>query len=585
MDPRGGSLHRHPAMTSAMQDIKRARDILNVGARYGFLIDPAFTAKVPGLGMLRPEKEIAELSRGERAKRVLEELGPTYVKLGQVLSIRPDLIPPDIVDSLSQLQKNVAPLPADELKDVVEGYLGAPIEEYFGSFDMEPMAAASIAQVHRAKLKVDGTLHDVVVKVQRPGIREKMESDLSILYWLARLAEGSIAEAALYQPVAIVREFEAALLQELDFLHEARNIVEVTRNFEGRPGLLVLPRVYEHVTSQKLLVMSFVEGVRITDAAGNPAYNAEELMQRALEVIFEMVFTDGFFHGDPHPGNVLVDTDSRVAMLDFGLMGRLTKEEQETLIQLALAVFARNPTQLTRVVIKMGQVPPTFNRLAFEADVRRLMDKYLGVELAKLNSQNLIRECMEMIVEHHIRLPPEYAILGRAAGTIEGIGRILYPEFNVIKIAAPFVTRLVSRRLDPAKLGTEAMGLALSLQQLLTEAPLQASRLLDDLEAGRVQIGVRGNQLEDLVAIQRTHSVRVVLASTVATLVLSAAIALAPFQYTLRSLGWSQSSMPLIPLVCLALASTFLPLLFLTFVFPQGPKKLSLKSLLFWRRR
>ncbi len=570
---------------TAMQDLRRAREIVQVGAKYGFMLDPAFTAKVPGLGMLTPEKDIAALSRGERAKRVLEELGPTFVKLGQVLSIRADLIPGDVVDSLKQLQKDVAPLPAEELRAVVEGYLGAPIDDHFLSFEMKPMAAASIAQVHRARLKLGDEEHDVVVKVQRPGIREKMESDLSILYWLARLAEGSIAEAALYQPVAIVREFEAALLQELDFLNEARNLQEVARNFEPRPGLLVIPRVYEHLTSQKLLVMSYVEGIRITDVVDRPEHDPEDLLQRALEVIFEMVFTDGFFHGDPHPGNVLVTPDGRIAMLDFGLMGRLTKEEQETLIQLALAVFARNPTQLTRVVMKMGQVPRDFDRLAFEADVRRLMDKYLGIELAKLSSQNLIRECMEMIVEHHVRLPAEYAILGRAAGTIEGIGRTLYPEFNVIKIAAPFVTRLVSRRLDPTKLGTETMGLALSLQQLLADAPMQASRLLDDLEAGRVQVGIRGRGLEDLVTAQRAHSLRVVLVASIAALVIAAAITLAPFQYTLAGLGITRFAIPLVPLICLLLLPALLWLLFLTFVFPQGPRKLSVKGLLFWKRR
>ncbi|MGZ3420617.1 MAG: ABC1 kinase family protein [Polyangiales bacterium] len=568
-----------------MQDLRRAREILNVGAKYGFLIDPAFTAKVPGLGMLTPNPEISALSRGERAKRVLEELGPTFVKLGQVLSIRADLVPGDIVDSLRQLQKDVAPLPASELEDVIAGYLGSPIEEHFASFDLEPMAAASIAQVHRARLKVGEETHDVVVKVQRPGIREKMESDLSILYWLARLAEGSIAEAALYQPVAVVREFEAALFQELDFLHEARNIQEVTRNFEKRPGLLELPRVYENLTSQKLLVMSFVEGIRITDIVGKPQYDPEQLLQRALEVIFEMVFEDGFFHGDPHPGNVLVTSDSRIAMLDFGLMGRLSKEEQETLIQLALAVFARNASQLTRVVMKMGQVPQTFNRLAFEGDVKRLMDQYLGVELANLNSQNLIRDCMEMIVNHHVRLPPEYAILGRAAGTIEGIGRIIYPEFNVIKVAAPFVTKLVARRLEPAKLGTEAMGLALQVQQLLTEAPVQAGRLLDDLEAGRLQVGVRGPALDELLAMQRVHSLRMVVVASAGALTLAAAVTIAPFHYTLSSLGITRWNIPLVPLVCMVIVSGMIGFLWLTYLFPQGPKKLSLKSMTFWRRR
>lgn len=572
-------------MPTALQDFKRARAILEVGAKYGFLIDPTVSARVPGLGMLTPSPEISAMSRGERARKVLEELGPTFVKLGQVLSIRPDLVPGDIVDELKKLQKEVQPMPAEELRDVVESYLGAPIEQHFTSLDLTPLAAASIAQVHRARLKVGDEEHDVVVKVQRPGIREKMESDLSILYWLARLAEGSIAEASLYQPVGIVREFESALLQELDFLTEARNLQEVARNFDPRPGLLILPKVYEHVTSQKLLVMSFVEGMRITDVAGNPDYNAEELLQRSLEVIFEMVFTDGFFHGDPHPGNVLVTAESRIAMLDFGLMGRLTKEEQDTLVQLALAVFARNPAQLTRVVMKMGQVPKDFNRLQFEAGVRKLMDKYLGIELAQLNSENLVRECMEMIVAHHVRLPSEYAIIGRAAATIEGIGRIIYPEFNIIKVAAPFIQRLVQRRLDPTKLGTEALGLALSLQQVLTEAPQQTTRLLDDLEGGRMQIGVRGPTFDELLLSQKVHSSRMVFVSLSVGLILAAAITLAPFQYTLQSVGWGQRTWPVVPLIAFFFLGGLLTLLWLTFVFPRGLQKISLQKLMFWRRR
>jgi ubiquinone biosynthesis protein len=571
-------------MPSAFQDLKRARDILGVSAKYGFLLEPKLTSKVPGLGLLTPSPEIAALSRGERMRRVLEELGPTFVKLGQVLSIRPDLLPGDIVDSLKQLQKNVAPIPEDELRQVVEGYLGAPIEEHFESFETAPLAAASIAQVHRARLRVGDDVHDVVVKIQRPGIREKMESDISILYWLARLAEGSVAEVALYQPVAIVREFESALLMELDFLNEARNILEVTRNFEGRPGLLELPRVYEDLTSQKLLVMSFVQGIRITEIAGKPEYDAEELLMRALEVIFEMVFTDGFFHGDPHPGNVLVTSDSRIAMLDFGLMGRLTKEQQDTLIQLALAVFTRNPSQLTRMVMKMGKVPPTFDRSGFEGDVRTLMDKYLGIELASLSSENLIRDCMEKIVQHRIRLPAEYAILGRAAGTIEGIGRIIFPSLNIIKIAGPFITRLVARRFEPTRLGTEAMGLALSLQQLLAEAPVQAGRLLDDLEGGRLQLGVRGPVLDDLLAMQRVQGLRMVIMTSAAALLLTAAVTIAPFQYTLASFGIGSWPVPVVPLVCILLLGGALGFLVLSYLFPRGPRKLSIQRMLFWRR-
>jgi ubiquinone biosynthesis protein len=570
---------------SAIKDLKRAREIVGVAAKYGFLLEPRQTSKIPGLGLLAPSKEIAALTRGERAKRVLEELGPTFVKLGQVLSVRPDLLPADIVDSLKQLQKSVAPLPDEEVRAVVEEYLASPIEEHFEAFETTPMAAASIAQVHRARLRVGDEIKDVVVKVQRPGIREKMESDISIIYWLARLAEGSIQEVSLYQPVEIVREFENALLMELDFSNEARNIAEVTSNFATRPGLLDLPRVHEEVSSPKLLVMSFVQGIRITETAGKPEYDPDEILSRALEVIFEMVFTDGFFHGDPHPGNLLVTAESQIGMLDFGLMGRLTKEQQETLVQLAIAVFTRNASQLARIVMKMGKVPQGFERIAFEADIQRLMDQYLGVELAKLSSENLLRDCMEMIVRHRIRLPAEYAILGRAAGTIEGIGRIISPKLDILKVAGPFITRLVARRFGPEKLGTDAMGLALSVQELLAGAPVQAGRLLDELEAGRLQLGVRGQVFEDLLAMQRVHSFRMVVIVSAAALLLTLAITIAPFQYTLSGIGIGSSQVPVVPLVCLLLLLGVLGILTLTYLFPRGPRKLSIAKLLFWRRR
>ncbi len=571
-------------MSETVRDLKRARDVVSIMGKYGFLIEPSFLSKFPGLSLLTPEPSIAGLPRGERAKRVLEELGPTYVKLGQVLSIRPDLLPHDIVDSLAQLQKDVAPLPAEELRELIEGYLGCKLEAHFESFDLEPLAAASIAQVHRARLRVDDGVHDVVVKVQRPGIREKMESDLSILYWLARLAEGSIVEARLYQPVAIVREFEAALLQELDFQQEARSLKEVARNFASRPGLLEVPRVYEHVSSQKLLVMGFVEGIRITDVVGDDRHDTEEILDRAIEVVFDMVFEDGFFHGDPHPGNVLVTPDGRIGMLDFGLMGRLSRDEQDTLIELALAVVARNAPQLTRIVMKMGDVPPGFDRTAFEARVVQLMDRYLGLELQQIDSTNLIRECMELIIDHRIRLPANFAVLGRAAGTIEGIARILSPNLDILRVASPYAARLLRRRLDPSRMSADLLGMTLSMQQLLRDAPMQASRLLDDVSAGRVQLDVKGRVFQDLLAMQRVHSLRMVSVAAASATLVAGAITVAPFKYTLASLGFPESwRLPLVPLLSLLVVLAIAGFIGLTYLFPRGPQKLAIRRLLFWR--
>ncbi|MBI4816058.1 MAG: AarF/ABC1/UbiB kinase family protein [Deltaproteobacteria bacterium] len=570
-------------MASALQDLRRAREIVETLVRFGFLLDTTIPSKIPGLGRLEPDPEASSLPRGERAKRALEALGPTFVKLGQVLSTRPDVLPQDVVESLGALQKNVAPLPPEELDALLESYLGSPASDHFISFNPKPLAAASIAQVHRARLRVDGVEHDVVVKVQRPGIREKMESDLSILYWLARLLEGSIAEAALYAPVAIIREFEAVLLLELDFLHEARNLAEVAKNFEPRPGLLRLPKVFEHVSSPKLLVMSFVDGIRITEVAGKSEYDGAELLKRALMVIFDMVFEDGFFHGDPHPGNVLVTPEGQIGMLDFGLMGRLTKDQRRTLVDLMLALLSRSPQQMTRVVIKMGKVPPSFDRVSFEGGVRRLMDKYLGVELANLSSQNLIRECMDLLMAHGVRLSAEYAILGRAAATIEGIGRIIYPEFNVLELGAPFVSRLVALRFDPTDVGAGAIGLATNVQQFLTQSPLQATQLLEDLEAGRVQVGVKGQVFQELLAMQRIHSLRVVVVLSAAALLLTGAVTIAPFRYTLSGLGIGPWPIPIVPLLCFVSMGGFVGFLILTYLFPKGPRKVSIRRLLFWR--
>ncbi|MBI2376112.1 MAG: AarF/ABC1/UbiB kinase family protein [Deltaproteobacteria bacterium] len=572
-------------MASAIQDLKRAREILEVVAKNGFLVDPALGARVPGLGILnlKPDLEVAGRSRGDRARRALEALGPTFVKLGQVLSTRPDILPGDLIESLGQLQKSVAPLPPEDLEALIEGYLGSPIEDHFEELDLRPLAAASIAQVHRGRLKVDGRVVDVVMKVQRPGIREKMESDLSILHALARLFEGSIVEGTLYQPMAIVSEFEAVLLQELDFLNEARNLAEVAKNFAGRPGLLELPQVYSEVTTTKLLVMSFVPGIRITEIVGRAEYDGGALLKKALSVIFEMVFEDGFFHGDPHPGNVLVTPDGRIGMLDFGLMGRLTREQRKILVELLLCVIGKNAAQLTRVVMKMGKVPPAFDRLAFEAGVSRIMERYLGVELANISSRNLIRECMDLMIAHGVRLPTEYAVLGRAAATLEGIGRIIYPEFNVLELGTPFVSRLVANRFDPAELGPSAVSLMSNFQELITSGPIQATRALEDLEAGRIQLGIKGPVLDEVLAMQRIHSLRMVVIASASALLLTGAITIAPFQYTLSGLGLGPWPIPVVPLLCFLLMLMLLWFLLLTYVFPKGPRKVSLRTLRFFR--
>lgn len=459
----------------------------------------------------------------------------------------------------------------------VENYLGASVNEVFVEFEKQPLASASIAQVHRAKLATDGGTVDVVCKIQRPGIEKTMTSDLNIIYYIARILEGSIEEVGLYSPVDIVCEFETALMQELDFLNEARNLQRVADNFRTRPDLLQAPAVYRNISNKRLLVMSYVEGVRITDVADNSDYDAEALLRKVLDIIFKMVFEDGFFHADPHPGNILVTTDGRVGMIDFGQMGVLTPSQQENLVMLIMAIGLKNPASLANLILKVGRVGPDVDRQAFEDELSKLMDKYIGLELSEISTERFIRESLDIAARHRVRLPANYAILARAASTVEGMGRIVYPDLNIVEAGQPYLKKMALKRFDIDNLGPEMIGLLFGFSQFVTDVPSQLGRLLNDLGEGRFKIAIKGAELENFVAAQKTHNLRLVIIIVVAALLLTAAITIAPFQYAWRGV-------PLVPLAALLLIGALLAALGLTYLLPRGLQKVSLRKLLFWRR-
>ena len=337
------------------------------------------------------------------------ELGPTFIKLGQVLSTRADLVPREILTELAVLQDSVPPMTVEDVRAEIERGLGKPVAEAFAELDATPLASASIAQVHRAVTK-DGQA--VVVKVQRPGLRNHIETDLDLLYYLARLLEAVIEEVGLYSPTGIVEEFDRAIHEELDFLCEARNLHLFAEKNEGRTNL-AMPKVYDELSSRTVLTMQYLKGVKITEVA-DPAQR-KALAQTVVEVSFQQLFEDGLFHGDPHPGNLLVLDDGRIGLLDFGVVGKLSGQMKQTLVVLTLAIALRDSDSVARLLYRVGIPDVRTDLAAFRKDIEGVLARYLGKSLDQVDAASLLGDLFDLAVRYRIRVPKEYALLSRAS--------------------------------------------------------------------------------------------------------------------------------------------------------------------------
>jgi ubiquinone biosynthesis protein len=566
-----------------LKDLRRATEIVQILVAHGFgyLLNSKALSTVPEVKPGEADEKVRSLPFAERVRAVLEALGPTFVKLGQILSTRADIVPDDVAKALKALQDRAEPISYESVRKVIEEELGRPLEDVFDSFDHQPLATASIAQVHRATFKRDGVTVPVVVKVQRPGIREKMRSDLSLLYWLARFFEGTIEEVSAYSPTSVVEEFEGAVEEELDFVHERQNIDRARKNFAPNPELLVIPEPFPDRCTARVLTMSYLDGIKITDTRGNPRYDAEKLWNNLVEMSYLAVFEHGFFHGDPHPGNLLVLEDGRIGLIDYGLYGHLTKEQQDLLVQWLAAIGLKSPAGLARLTLKVGQPPPGFDRLAYERDIARLMDKYVGKEIRELDSASIIADSVETIRRHRIKLPTDFAVLARATATLEGVVRHIKPDLDFQKLVLPYVQRLMLKRFDLTGSGPEAMGLLLGMQDFVREVPSQMNQLLLDLSAGRFRVGLVGEALDDMNAVGRVHGTRLVLAVLAGAFIIGAAITVAPFRDARWYAPWN---VPVVPLFLLLCFFGTLGSLTVTFMFPKGLKKIRLSKLMFWKR-
>ncbi len=539
-------------MIQAVQDLKRLREISAVVARHGFgeLWDRARIWEVLGRREeVRPSQEEMRATTARRFRETLAELGPTFIKLGQILSARPDILPPDFIAELSHLQDRAAPMPVELVFTLIEKGLGKPAHELFAHIDPEPMASASIAQVHRARL---ASGEDVVVKVQRPGIEEQIRSDTDLLFYLARFLEGVIEETGIYTPTGIVTEFRSAMLIELDFENEASNIEAFAKHHADRP-YVVIPKLYRDLSCRTVITLEELKGVKLNRVLEDPRFpgvDRKKLARHVLDASFQQLFTDGLFHGDPHPGNVMVLPGDRIGLLDFGLVGRLTRGMQESIILLVLAISLKDPDTVARLLYKVGIPDERINLHQFRADIHDILERYLGLKLAEVDSGVLMKELVDLAMKYKIKIPKEYAVLSKASATTEGIIRQLDPELDITEVALPYAKQLLYDRYNPGSMSGGFLRVLLQLRGFLQDTPQQLPQILMDLEGGKFHVTVRNEELSKLNTNVKTLGILLFAGMIAASLIVGA------FSLVGRgSEGSTHTTWPIAALVGLALAA------------------------------
>jgi len=478
-----------------IRQLKRYRKIAIALVRngFGFIVHDLDLLELVPFLRSNERHDVHKKSIGERIRLILEELGPTFVKLGQIASTRPDLLPADVITALEQLQDQVPPFHSDEVVEIVEDELGDRLQHVFLDFELVPLASASIGQVHQATLH-DGT--QVAVKVQRPRIQEIIETDLGMLAEFAILAEKRLEWARDYRLTEIVHELARSLLAELDYSAEARNGEKFAKQCKHLQNVRV-PSLFPKYCTRRILTMEYVTGIKLSDHAGliEAGHNRTEIATQFASVILHQVLIEGFFHGDPHPGNVLVQEDGDLILLDFGMVGRLSDTMKKHFALLVIALRNQSSRGVMRAIGKMGIVPDDVDDAALRLDVDDLRDKYIQVPLSQVHIGEAVNDLFRVARGHRIRIPSELTMLGKTLLTMEGVVTALDPEFSIFEIAEPYGRRLFKEQFDPIRIGRQWLEDIPEFFDLLTEVPTSLRNLLTQLQRGKIRIEVTAPEL------------------------------------------------------------------------------------------
>jgi ubiquinone biosynthesis protein len=486
----------------AQRNLGRISEIAQVAVRHGFgyfFETHKLTDLLPWPRSPVPSLEVASgpTARGQHLRELLDELGPTFVKFGQLLSTRPDIVPPDIVAELRALQDDVRPFPYADVERVVREELELPLEKLFLEFEETPMAAASIGQVHRAVLP-NG--RRVAVKVQRPEAPRQIEADLALLYQAARIAKERIRALDFINAREVVDEFARSIRHELDYRQEGRNAQSFHRNFAGHPHVRI-PHVYWTYTRQRVLTLELLEGPQLADLPLD-AYTLDERRRLAYlmtEAWMTMIFRHGFFHGDPHPANILVLGSDQLGLVDFGQAGKLSDDDMSKLTALFIDAAEENVDGLARRLGDLGVRYERAREAELTAEIRELYYKYYGARLAEIDPLQVIREAFALIYSQNLRLPTRFVLLDKAIATLGSVSVELYPDFNVFEVAKPYARDLMLHRYTPQRVLSRARKEARALSGVLRQTPFQWNDVLEQVRHGQLEVGFVHKGLDELV--------------------------------------------------------------------------------------
>jgi len=514
-------------MLNAARDLGRVQDIASVLIRYGF----GSFVRVLGIGSVleragrvlhwQHAEEFVKLDPPQRVRRALEELGPTFIKLGQILATRVDLFPPQYIAEFEKLLDQAPPVPFDDLLPQIEEDIGGSIDDYFLEVDRQPIAAASIAQVHKAILK-DGT--PVILKIRRPGLRKIIEADLRLLQRIVDIAEAESPEIRRFHPRALLRQFNQSLRRELDLAGECRNAERIAANLADDHNI-VIPKVYWQWTGERINVQEYIQGIHGRDlgAMEKAGLDRNLLADRGTRAVIKMIMEDGFFHADPHPGNVFYLPDNKLAFIDFGMVGRLTEERREQVVSFLYGMVNHYPTKVAEILEDWSDNIYT-DEYVLTIEIEAFVDQYSSLTLKDLSLTAMLSDLMALLRDHKLILPADLALLIKAYITLDGLGRYLNPDFNTLNFAAPYIQEIMMERYRPEVIAKRGWRNLISVTDLLSSLPKDLRKLLRSTRKGAFQVDITVRHLDRYVNTIDGAISRLTMGMVTASLIIGSSI-------------------------------------------------------------
>ena len=519
-------LHRGLQLGQAVKNAQRLRHILATFTKHGFvdIVDRMHLGKFLPSRLQALVDLQGESTPQERMRRAFEELGPTFVKLGQLLSTRPDLIPESYIEEFTKLQDNVHPLSFDTIKSAIETELEMPLDRAYKTFNPAPLAAASIAQVHEAVL-LSG--ESVVVKVQRPGIEATIKTDISLLEFLAGLLEKYVPESRLIGPKVIVQEFFKMLTYELDFVIEANNIAKISHNMLEIPEI-VIPKVFKSLSTRRILTLERLQGIRVNDSAALDAAGIDraQIVSIGARGFFKSVLIDGLFHGDLHGGNLFVLPGNRLGIIDFGIVGRLSQKSRDQLANMVMYLLSEDYENLCYEYLELGSSDTTVDISGFQREVRNTLSPHMGLSLNELNIGRVLVDATKIATKYNIKVPGDWMLVFKAILTVEGMARTLDPHFDLLKVGRELVKDIVKNQYAVDRIAHDFRVIAKDVGALMQVLPRQLRWWLKKLSANGYAIEVRSPELEEIRGQLEVNSHRQSLSILVVGLFIASSIAL-----------------------------------------------------------